>query len=308
MKKLLNLALLIFFSQFFCGSYLCGAENRFGFVGFFGDKGVQEGEFEEPAGISVDINGCIYIADAGNHRIQKFSERGNFIEYRGGLGWSGENFDKPVDIFAKSVLDIFVTDQNAHRIVRFDKDLNYISSLGLNDISNNELVFGYPSGISVSRRGDIFVVDGENKRIIKINSFGEPEMSFGGFENLDFGLNEPFQVAVSSDNNIFVSDFSSGRVLVFDYFGNFSFEIFNKKMKSAAGIDIDNYGRVFIADPMSASVYVFNLKGLYLFTITGNEIGGGEIFKEPIDIVFYKGLLYVLDRSQKRVYILKEKN
>ena len=303
-----NLLSFVFIICFFIYSYINGTERQFVFVGYFGGKGIEEGEFQNLTGISVDINGCIYTADTDNHRIQKFDQRGNFLEYRGGLGWSGENFDKPVDIYAKSVLDIFVADRNANRIVRFDKDLNYISSLGLDDITNNDFIFGYPSGIAVSKRGDIFIIDGENKRIIKINSFGNPEISFGGFENLSFSLEEPFQLAVSSDNRIFVSDISSGKVIVFDYFGNFVFEIADKSMKSAAGIDIDNTGRLFVADPKSSSVIVYDFKGSHLFTIKGNEIGGGEIFKEPVDIVFYKGLLYVADRLQNRVYILKEKD
>jgi len=283
-------------------------ENNFIFVGFFGGKGSEEGKLNNPAGISVDVNGCIYIADTGNHRIQKFSERGNFLEYRGGFGWTGENFDKPFDIYAKSVLDIFVVDQNANRIIRFDKDLNYISSLKADDIKNNDLIFGYPSGIALSKRADIFVVDGENKRIIKINSFGNAEMSFGGFENLDFRLDQPFQIAVLPENKIFVSDISLGKVIVFDYFGNFYFEIINSSMKSSAGIDVDNEGRLFVADPKAASVHVFDVNGSFLFTIKGNEIGGGEIIEEPVDIAFFKGLLYIVDNTQNRVYILKERN
>jgi len=284
------------------------SDSNFLFVGLFGEKGNQEGRFENPAGISVDVNGLIYVADAGNHRIQKFSSRGDFIEYRGGFGWSGESFDKPFDIYAKSVLDIFVIDQNVNRIIRFDKDLNYISSLEAKEVENDNLMFGFPSGITVSKRGDIFIVDGENKRIIKINSFGKPEMSFGGFENLNFRLKEPFQIAVSPENNIFVSDFELAKIFVFDYFGNFLYEISNKYMKSSAGIDIDDNGRLFVADLKGSSIYVFNFKGDFLFEIKGNQIGGGEIIEEPIDIAFYKGLLYVADKAQNRIYILKEKN
>ena len=100
------------------------SQGEFSFLGYFGSKGTAEGEFTNPTGISVDVNGFIYVADTDNHRVQKFSQRGDFLEYKGGFGWSGENFDKPFDVYAKSVLDIFVVDQNAARIIRFDKDLN----------------------------------------------------------------------------------------------------------------------------------------------------------------------------------------
>jgi len=37
----------------------------------FGDTGVEEGEFNEPSGVCVNIkNGDILVADANNHRVQ----------------------------------------------------------------------------------------------------------------------------------------------------------------------------------------------------------------------------------------------
>ena len=299
-NKKINILVLFFL---FCSLNIYG-KSSFTCVGYIGDKGTSLGKLESPCGISIDINGFVYVADSGNHRIQKFSRRGDFIDYRGGLGWSGENFDKPYDIFAKSVLDMFIIDYNANRIIRYDKDMNYLSSLSKDDIKDDNFMFGYPSGICVSKRGDIFIIDGENKRVLKINSLGEPEMSFGGFENLGFQLEEPFQIALSKNNNVFVSDVSLAKVFVFDYFGNFKFEIGG--MESSAGIDIDSKGRLFVADLKGCAVYIFNEDGILLDKIEGHNIGGGEILEEPIDIVYNDGLLYIADRKQCRIYILKE--
>jgi tripartite motif-containing protein 71 len=41
----------------------------------WGVKGTGNGEFNGPEGISVDSHGNVYVTDAENHRIQKFSLR-----------------------------------------------------------------------------------------------------------------------------------------------------------------------------------------------------------------------------------------
>jgi sugar lactone lactonase YvrE len=44
------------------GKYLCG----------LGGEGIQPGQFERPHALAIDTQGCLYVADAMNYRIQKF--------------------------------------------------------------------------------------------------------------------------------------------------------------------------------------------------------------------------------------------
>jgi len=44
------------------------------FLSQFGGPGRASGQFTSPGGIAVDARGDLYIADSGNHRIQKFGE------------------------------------------------------------------------------------------------------------------------------------------------------------------------------------------------------------------------------------------
>jgi len=41
-------------------------------VALGGARGAGPGQFLEPSGIAVDAQGNVYVADKGNHRIQKF--------------------------------------------------------------------------------------------------------------------------------------------------------------------------------------------------------------------------------------------
>ena len=47
--------------------------------GHAGRRGKEPGEFEEPTGIAVGADGSVYVADAGNARIQKFDAGFRFV-------------------------------------------------------------------------------------------------------------------------------------------------------------------------------------------------------------------------------------
>ena len=42
------------------------------FVTSFGVSGKSEGQFKNPYGITVDVDGFVYVCDYGNSRIQVF--------------------------------------------------------------------------------------------------------------------------------------------------------------------------------------------------------------------------------------------
>ncbi len=53
--------------------------DEYVFIAEWGVAGAGNGQFNEPSGIAVDRDGNVYVADRGNHRIQKFTNNGQFI-------------------------------------------------------------------------------------------------------------------------------------------------------------------------------------------------------------------------------------
>ncbi|MEE9457914.1 MAG: 6-bladed beta-propeller, partial [bacterium] len=49
------------------------ASADFKYAGQWGSPGAAAGEFNAPTGIAVAPNGNVYVADAGNHRVQRFT-------------------------------------------------------------------------------------------------------------------------------------------------------------------------------------------------------------------------------------------
>jgi tetratricopeptide (TPR) repeat protein len=85
----------------------------------FGGWGEGQGEFMLPQGIDIDQEGCIYVADTLNNRIQKFSPRGKFLLAIVGL-------DKPMGVAVTGIGDIWVLENGAHRLQRFIPEIEVV--------------------------------------------------------------------------------------------------------------------------------------------------------------------------------------
>jgi len=58
----------------------------------WGSGGSADGQFLGTAGIAVDIDGNVYVADPGNYRIQKFTSNGGYILQWGSFGNAAGQF------------------------------------------------------------------------------------------------------------------------------------------------------------------------------------------------------------------------
>jgi DNA-binding beta-propeller fold protein YncE len=249
------------------------------------------GEFLNPRGISVSPSGEIYVADTGNNSVKKFTEDGRFIIDITGYGWGELEFDEPYDVDASSEVSIYVADYNNHRIQRFDRNLNFIATLMTRESPDEASRFGFPRGVAVSKFGDLFIVDGENDRCIKLNKFDQFERNFGGVEAGGGKLTKPSQIAVSMGNLIFVLDVKE--VFVFDYYGNFMFKFGAELLNKPTGIFAwDKF--LLVAD--GRSVIWFNHDGKFKFKLDFDE--------EIRDIAVFNSKIYCLTDSNVRVYKL----
>ena len=264
----------------------------------------SEIQLNQAQAISVDLSGSIYIADTGNNRILKLGKDGKLIKTVGGFGWEKEQFYSPYDIHASSALDIFVADYDNQRIERYDKDLNYISSLYSSENWEEQFQFGYPKSIATSIHGELFIIDSENIRLLKLNSFGEPEMTFGDYAEGKGRLLQPIQITISPDDHIYVADSEANKIIVFDYFGNYLAEIGSNLLKEPAGIYYSPFNLILVADRGNRRVVAFQPDGE--IKIAWSKISSQpDQLKNPVDVVTYQQWAYVLDNDRVLVFELK---
>ena len=175
------------------------------------------GTFNNASSMHINASGFLFITDSGNDDLYKMDTLGRVMKSAGGHGWAEATFDNPVDIFA-TALSIYVADKNNHRIQRFDKDLNPISSLYTRDNDDPNSRFGYPLSCVIVPQGDLFILDSENKRILKFDLFGNFIQNFGGYDYGKYALNNPIAMAGDFNNFIYVADGKT--IFIYDQFGN----------------------------------------------------------------------------------------
>ena len=86
-KTLSRLAVLFGLCAFWPFAFVAHGSESYVLVKKWGTQGSGDGEFNLPVGIAVESSGNVYVADQGNHRIQKF--RPSFPVHRLGYGTAG---------------------------------------------------------------------------------------------------------------------------------------------------------------------------------------------------------------------------
>ena len=248
------------------------------------------GKFKDATSFYITSSGFIYVTDGSTDEIYKLDTLGNVLKYAGGYGWDTGLFDYPSDVFANP-LSVYVSDKNNHRIERFDKDLNYVSQLYTRDSDTSGERFGYPLSCAVSQQGDLYILDSENKRIVKFDLFGNFVLNFGGYDAGKYALSDPQKLAISQNNDIYVVD--DKRIVIFDQYGN-GLAILNSDEKIKGiniifnNLTVNTDSKILFANLTSPelilntlsltgidlkgkiiSSFIFNNK---LYVLTGNEI------------------------------------
>jgi DNA-binding beta-propeller fold protein YncE len=186
---------------------------------------VTTGNFRAARAITIDPFGNVFVLDAATNQLLLYSSNGKLLSKTGGFGWGQTNFDSPSDVVTPNGVDVYVSDYGNHRIQRFDKQLNYVSSFELRSGENATYRLGYPLSVAVDRFGSLFVLEGENKQIVKISARQNIERIFGGVDAGLGRLNDPKILRVSENDRVYVLDDDKFRV--FDLFGNYLFEVQN---------------------------------------------------------------------------------
>ena len=96
------------------------------FIDVFGlGRGSADGQLNFPENIATDSAGNYYVSDKLNHRIQKFSNTGEFLLKWGSRGTLDGQFNEPKGIAVHPNGDVYVCDFYNARVQVFDSDGNF---------------------------------------------------------------------------------------------------------------------------------------------------------------------------------------
>ncbi len=79
------------------------------------------GWFATVTGVTLDSDGCVYVADFYNHRVQKFTAGGRFLTAFGEYGQAPGQFDRAMAVAVAASGEVFVVDHGNQRIQKWQK-------------------------------------------------------------------------------------------------------------------------------------------------------------------------------------------
>ncbi len=191
---------------------------EFKFIGTLGDYNAEDDNFlfYLPEGIVQDSKGNVYVMDAGNHRIQKFDQRGMYRDTFGGEGEGPGEFQLATCIDIDQDDKIFVSEGYVRDMEIFSTEGSVIKSKNMQDqlstfrlLNNGKIVAENGGGFFF---GDEDEKEEDNKfpKLFKITDLEEEvhtrfgEMEFVIDKNTTSGANSN-SFTVDNNNNIYVS-------------------------------------------------------------------------------------------------------
>lgn len=184
-------------------------------------------QFHIPAGVAVDLERNVYVADRLNHVIRKIDPAGN-VTLLAGIPWSAGfsdgvlgigRFRGPTAVAAGGGF-VYVADTGNSSIRRIDPEgrlstiAGFESRYGYRDGPGIQAWFNYPRGLAVDQGGNLYVADTANHLVRKISPLSVVTTiaglvgHAGSYEGTGVSarFNEVRGVAVGPDGSLFVSD------------------------------------------------------------------------------------------------------
>ena len=190
--------------------------------------------FSNPAGLGFDSTGNLYVADYSNCKIRVIASSTRNVTTFAGSGscsWldgvgTVARFYNPQGLAVTSSGTIYVTDYGGSRLRAITSAAVVTtfagSSAGSADGIGTSAYFNFPSivqGIAVDTVGNIYISDGNNHKIRIISSVGyvttlagSASAAWADGTKTSSSFYSPAGVAVDTNGNVFVSDYSNRRI------------------------------------------------------------------------------------------------
>ncbi len=175
------------------------------------------GQLDRPAGIAVDADSNIYVADTYHNRIVKLDPNGDFVTNITQTDNALFPVISPTDIKSDAGGNIYALAAN-QRILKFDKNGSYLTSLYIPAPSDAPPSTSYH--FTLDKYGNLYIVGGDSANVFsgyveKFDRKGKLLAQFGYFGNGSGPFASATGIAVDSQTNVFIGDGYHNRIVEF---------------------------------------------------------------------------------------------
>ena len=205
-----------------------------------GDAGenvpATEASLSTPSRIFLDGKGNLYVAEWGMNRVRVVDSKGiiSTVVGTGKKGFSGDGgpatlaqLDRPNGLFVTEAGEIYITDLGNNRVRRVDADGTITTIAGdgrakyLGDEGPaTEASLNTPAGLFVDSAGNVYVCDGRNNKVRRIDASGTIDTWIHGIITRKsdgtpnrLPLRNPTSVFVDGNGHVYVADGTMNAVL-----------------------------------------------------------------------------------------------
>jgi sugar lactone lactonase YvrE len=294
-----------------------------GASGFSGDGGpATSASLSWPTGVAVDTSGNLFIADHRNHRIRMVDAATSVITTVAGAGptgfgagsFSGDGgpatdaqLAEPLDVAVDAAGNLFIADWRSHRVRRVKAATGVTTTVAGGGVGDGGPAISAslrsPSGVAVDALGNLFIADGGNNRIGRVDDAtwviatvagGTSGFSGDGGPATSASLNVPSGVALDASGNLFIADRDNNRIRRVDGVtgvittvagsgatglaaGSFSGDggpATSASLNSPRGVAVDALGNLYIADGRNNRIRRVDGASGIITTVAGNGTSG----------------------------------
>jgi tripartite motif-containing protein 71 len=260
------------------------------------DGGSSDGQLQSPQAMAVGAKGDIYIADYGNHRVQKFDSSGRFLAKWGGFGEDDGHFCSPISIAIDQSGSVYVVDDYSVQKFTFEGEF----------LARWKTTKRGRSCIALDSHSNVYVTCAWPHTVVKLDSSGRTVAEWASAGRNDGRFIEPQGIAVDENGKMYVAETQRNRVQKLDSTGKFL-----SGWSYAPGVGGTNFWdaipRAMTTDPsgdvyvLSYSVQKFDPRGTLLAKWGKEGKGDGQFHGASGIALDRSGNIYVADTLNHRV-------
>ncbi|MCP4695906.1 MAG: 6-bladed beta-propeller, partial [Gammaproteobacteria bacterium] len=278
------------------------------FITQWGSYGSGAGQFLGSLDIAIDKDDNVYIADDGNHRIQKFTSKGLLLaqwgdERRASVEeWEETFWSSPVGSLLQIANSFTASGIEGLLPPETENILSMVTGKNSGNLSFASSESFLPSSIAADLQNNIYVIHRlPNNSVQKYTPEGQLLSRWISRGNGDAQFYVPVGIIRDNNGNLYIADGMNHRVLRFTEQGQFLDKWGEPGSKPGqflfpTGITIDREENIYVVDAGNMRIQKFNVQGEFVTQWGQLDFFGDSGFLAPMGIATDSGNhVYVVD-------------